>query len=66
MQDLHRQGASPSREQASYAVVVQPDGSCFVRAYGFHARTVIIGVFANEILARAWTGLVNTIDLYHG
>jgi hypothetical protein len=65
MQDLQRQGSSPPREEASYAVVVRPDGTCFVRACGFRARTVVIGIFANEIMARAWTGLTNTIDLYN-
>ena len=48
--------------KSRFSVVTRADGSCFIRAVGFHAQTVVIGLFADELLARAWLGVLQSTD----
>jgi hypothetical protein len=45
----------------SYSIVTQPDRSCFIRAAS-GTQTFIIGLFANEAIARAWIGVLDAVN----
>ena len=46
--------------ESSYSVVVQADGTCFIKAVGHARAMIIIGLFANEVVAQAWMELART------
>jgi hypothetical protein len=54
--DVCGQEPSASAARVCYSLIMQPDGSNFVRAFGSEPKSAVIGPFENETSARSWIG----------
>ena len=56
------EGPEPSAPEVGscYSVVVRADGTCFIKAVGHARAMIIIGLFANEVVAKAWMEFAQT------
>jgi hypothetical protein len=53
-------GELAAPEGISYSIIPQDDRGCFIRAVS-GTQTFVIGLFANEAMARAWIGLLDVV-----
>jgi hypothetical protein len=59
MLDCADRDRSVPDEEPCFSIVSERDGTCFLRFCGRGGETVIVGLFANELVARAWAELLD-------